>query len=159
LFSEKKLYVSASNDDDYSWTVFQGESSINESDLYNLLGMNELYAESVVRDKKVKNRLIGGLALLSSSIFMILYYNDESVPFSGNTLGYDCSVESDYCYKRNQPYRMYGFGIGIFSIYNLYSSYFKSGYYKRIVSKNEIEKMVRKYNIILIKKIISEENL
>ena len=51
---------------------------------------------------------------------------------------------------------MYGYGLGIFSVYNLYSAYFNSGFYNRLASSDDLQEMIKKYNLILLKSIVRE---
>ena len=73
-FDRRKLFLSVSDDNKYNWTAFEGDNSLKELELYKRLDIDDLYTRSIKRDKKVRNRFIGGLVTLSASLYMILNY-------------------------------------------------------------------------------------
>ena len=153
-FEDRKLFLAISEENEYSWTVFEGNKALKEAEIYKMLDMDFLYAKSIKRDRKVRKRFVGGLAMLVASLYMVFHYNDLIISVDGNTSGYDCPIDSDYCYKTEWPYRMYGYGLGVYSAYSLYFSYFNSSFYKRLASSNELEESIKKYNLMLFKEIV-----
>ena len=75
-FEDRKLSLSISEENEYSWTVFEGNKALKEAEIYKMLDMDFLYAKSIKRDSKVRKRFVGGLAMLVASLYMVFHYND-----------------------------------------------------------------------------------
>jgi len=153
-FAKKRLSIFKSDKDEFNWSVYLGDQSISETELYRILGYEDLYKKSFKRDKKAKSKFLSALVLFSASLYMILYNKQDEVQYSPDLDGFDCIQDENICVNRRQPYILYGFGTGALGIYNLYSAYFNSTYYKRIESSDRISQFIKRYNILIIKDIV-----